>query len=50
MIPPNEFIPIAEESGLIIELGEWILERACIQHKTWLDKGYPLQRVGAMKN
>ena len=45
MIPPDQFIPIAEESGLIIEIGQWILEQACIQHKNWLDKGYTLNRV-----
>ncbi|MBV9346905.1 MAG: bifunctional diguanylate cyclase/phosphodiesterase [Pseudolabrys sp.] len=34
-IPPSEFIPIAEHSGLIIELGEWALRRACTDAKTW---------------
>jgi diguanylate cyclase (GGDEF)-like protein len=34
-IPPSDFIPIAEHSGLIIELGEWMLRRACLDGKSW---------------
>jgi len=46
VIPPGEFIPIAEESGLIIELGEWILHEALNQIKTWeSDKDKELWRV-----
>lgn len=40
IVPPMEFIPLAEESGLIIEIGEWIIKTACQQYKIWLDKGY----------
>jgi diguanylate cyclase (GGDEF)-like protein len=40
-ISPNEFIPIAEDTGLIMSIGEWVLKRACIQNKEWQDKGYP---------
>jgi diguanylate cyclase (GGDEF)-like protein len=36
-IPPSEFIPIAEHSGLIIPLGEWVLRQACLDGKAWPD-------------
>jgi len=41
MISPVEFIPIAEETGQIISIGEWVLKTACKQSKTWQEKGYP---------
>ncbi len=40
-ISPVEFIPIAEASGLIIQIGEWVLRTAAAQMKAWLDKGAP---------
>jgi diguanylate cyclase (GGDEF)-like protein len=39
-IPPFKFIPVAEKSGLISELGDWILHASCVQAKAWLDAGH----------
>ena len=45
MISPVKFIPIAEETGLIIPIGEWVLKTACIQNKQWQEAGYEPIRV-----
>jgi diguanylate cyclase (GGDEF)-like protein/PAS domain S-box-containing protein len=39
-IAPSEFIPLAEETGLIVPLGKWILKEACERRKAWKDEGY----------
>ncbi|WP_374723995.1 putative bifunctional diguanylate cyclase/phosphodiesterase [Calidifontibacillus erzurumensis] len=45
MISPDEFIPIAEETNLIIEIGEWVLEQVCLQIKKWEKTGIVIPKI-----
>ncbi|HIE00011.1 MAG TPA: GGDEF domain-containing response regulator, partial [Thiotrichaceae bacterium] len=45
LLSPGKFVPVAEEMGLIIPIGEWVLRTACEQNKAWQRAGFPLLRV-----
>ena len=45
LIFPDKFIPLAEDTGLIFSIGEWVLKEACRQNKEWIDKGYRPRRI-----
>jgi diguanylate cyclase (GGDEF)-like protein len=42
-VPPDEFIPVAEANGSIVEIGQWVLEQACAQAARWAAEGTPLR-------
>lgn len=45
LVPPMQFIPLLEETGLILEVGAWALNRAVLDHRKWIDQGVPAPRV-----
>jgi EAL domain-containing protein (putative c-di-GMP-specific phosphodiesterase class I) len=44
-VPPSEFVPVAEQTGLMLAIGEWVLRTACRQAKAWHDAGLPMGRM-----
>src|SRR5712691_1850569 len=45
LVPPMQFIPLLEETGLILEVGAWALRRAVMDHRTWMEQGSPAPRI-----
>jgi diguanylate cyclase len=45
VVQPTEFIPVAEETGLILSIGEWVLRSACAQARAWVEEGLPVARM-----
>jgi len=45
LVPPGQFIPLLEETGLILEVGRWVLKRALADHRAWTAAGLPAPRI-----
>ena len=47
LVSPAQFIPVLEETGLILDVGKWVLEAACAQYAAWREQGLPAPRIAA---
>jgi len=45
LVPPAQFVPVAEESGLIVAIGNWVIEQSCAQARKWHEAGHAPIRV-----
>jgi diguanylate cyclase (GGDEF)-like protein/PAS domain S-box-containing protein len=45
LVPPSQFVSVAEDCGLILSIGHWVLREACRQAREWQDKGLPFKRI-----
>ncbi len=45
LVPPSQFIPVAEDCGMILPIGIWVLREACKQAKDWVDAGLPIRTI-----